>query len=68
MQVKAWLERENQQKEVELKDNSTVLDLLNSLNINPTTVIIAKEDTIVTESALLNNNDEVKILPVVSGG
>jgi len=68
MRVKVWLERENQEKDVELRDNSKVIDLLNNLNINPTTVIISKEDTLITESATLNNEDKIKVFPVVSGG
>ena len=46
----------------------TVQDLLKQLNINPETIIILKNNTIITEDELLKNNDKLEFLSVVSCG
>ena len=51
-----------------LKFEGTVLELLDSLKINPETVIVTKNNELVNQEEQLNNNDEIKILSVVSGG
>ena len=54
--VSVFIDRENKNAELELEKNSIVADLLKNLNINPVTVIVSR------------NNDEIKILSVISGG
>lgn len=63
--AKVFIERENKQLEV---DASTALQLLEKLNINPTTVIITKNNNIITETSLISKEDKIKIIPVISGG
>ena len=46
----------------------TVKELLNKLNINPTTVIVSRNDHLVTEEVKLKEEDDIKIIPIVSGG
>lgn len=46
----------------------SVLALLKKLNINPVTVLVVKNGTLVTEDSKLSDKDEIKILSVVSGG
>ncbi|MBI2662197.1 MoaD/ThiS family protein [Candidatus Woesearchaeota archaeon] len=46
----------------------TVKDLLQQLNINSETVIIIRNNTVITEDELLKNDDEIELLSVVSGG
>jgi len=46
----------------------TVKDLLQQLNINSETIIIIKNNTIITEDEILKNNDKIELLSVVSGG
>ena len=46
----------------------TVKELLKTLNINPTTVIVSKNDQLVTEEETLEEKDNIKIIPIVSGG
>ncbi|MFH1065025.1 MAG: MoaD/ThiS family protein [Nanoarchaeota archaeon] len=46
----------------------SVLALLKKLNINPVTVLVVKNGTLVTEDSKLSEKDNVKILAVVSGG
>ena len=60
-----YLEREEKTvkiKEIEIKEK------LKILKINPTTVIIARNNEIITEDVKLNKDDEIRILPVISGG
>ncbi len=59
------LEREERiikMKEVEIKE------ILKKLKINPTTVIIARNNELITEDVKLNKDDVIKIIPVISGG
>lgn len=52
----------------ERKFNGKAKHLLAELNINPATVVITKNGTLITEEDKLENSDEVKIISVVSGG
>ncbi len=63
--MKIYIERINEYKEVEA---STIKEVLEKLKINPTTVLISKNNELVTEDAKLNENDEIKLLSVISGG
>lgn len=68
MIVKILFDRENKKQTMELDDNSKVNDVLSKLNINPVTVIIARNKEIIAEDEVLKDNDEIDILSVVSGG
>ena len=68
MLIKVFFDRENRNESIELEDESLVSNILEKFNINPVTVIIAKNDEVVTKEEKLNNNDEIKILSVLSGG
>ena len=68
MKINVFIERENKKKTLNLKNGSTTLDLLKSLNINPVTVIVSKNKELITEDQKLRNKDEIKIHSVVSGG
>jgi thiamine biosynthesis protein ThiS len=63
--MKVFIEREDKERQVKAK---TVKELLKKLNINPITVIVAKNNELVTEDEKLNDKDEVKIISVISGG
>ena len=66
--VKIFVDRGNSNKTLELESNSIVADLLKKLNINPVTVIVSRNNELVLEDEKLNNEDEIKILSVISGG
>ncbi|HLC55627.1 MAG TPA: MoaD/ThiS family protein [Candidatus Nanoarchaeia archaeon] len=68
MKIKAFIERENKTKEITLKENSKIIDLLKELKINQTSVFITKNNEIVIEDEKLEDKDEIKILSVISGG
>jgi len=55
-------------KKLELKENSTVKDLLIELNLNPTIVLVTRNNQLTPEIVRLKNKDKLKILEVVSGG
>ena len=44
------------------------MDLLRKINVNKETVLIVKNNTLVTEDSELKNNDNIKLLSVISGG
>jgi thiamine biosynthesis protein ThiS len=66
--VNVFIDRENKNTKLELDTNSVVSDLLKKLNINPVTVIVSRNNELILEEEELNDNDEVKILSVISGG
>ena len=66
--VNIFIDRENKNANLELDNNALVADLLKKLNINPVTVIVARNNELILEDEKLNNNDEIKILSVISGG
>ena len=66
--VKVFVDRNNLNKTIQLEGNSIVLDLLKKLKINPVTVIVSRNNELTLEDEKLKNNDEIKILSVISGG
>jgi len=68
MKIKVYIERTNSTKTVELKNNYKVIDLLKELKIDHTVVLVARSDSLITEDAQLKDNDNIKILSVISGG
>ena len=68
MKINVFIEKVNENKSVELKDDSKVKDLLNELNISANTVLVTVNNNLVIDAIKLNDNDQVKLLSVVSGG
>ena len=68
IKVSVFIDRENKNARLELENNSLVADLLKELNLNPVTVIVSRNNELVLEEEKLNNNDEIRILSVISGG
>lgn len=68
IRVNIFIDRENKNKKLELEKNSIVSDLLKKLNINPVTVIVSRDNELILDDTGLNDNDEIKILSVISGG
>ena len=59
------LEKEDETKTV---DATTLKEIYDKLNINPTTVIATKNNELIIETTVLKSTDEIKIIPVISGG
>lgn len=55
-------------KQLSRKFNGKAAELLKLLKINPETVLVAKNNKLVTDDENLEDADEVKILSVISGG
>ena len=68
MQINVFIERENKKDKIELIENSSLKDLLDKLKINPVTVIISRNNELIQENEELNDNDKIRIMPVISGG
>lgn len=68
IKVNVFIERENKNATIELDKNSIVTDLLKKLSINPVTVIVSRDNELILEDETLNDNDDIKILSVISGG
>ena len=68
IKVNVFIDRENKNAKLDLENNSIVTDLLKKLDINPVTVIGSRNNELILEEEKLNNNDEIRILSVISGG
>jgi sulfur carrier protein len=58
----------NPDREVELRGDRKVRDLLSELSIDPDTVLVIRDRTLVTREERLGDDDRVEIRPVISGG
>ena len=68
IKISIFIDRDNKTKTLELAHNSAVSDLLKKLSINPVTVIVSRNNELILEDEKLKDNDEIKILSVISGG
>ena len=66
--VSAFVDNTGKLQKVELEDGSLVSDILQKLKINPVTVIVSRNGELILETEKLKDNDEIKILSVISGG
>jgi sulfur carrier protein ThiS len=64
--MKVFVERTQENKEINFK--GAVKELLQTLQINPETVIVSKNNELVTVTDIVGENDSIKILSVISGG
>jgi len=63
-----FIERTNEQKQVFTADASSVEALLTHLELNPDEVLVMRNGALVTDDELLEEDDKIKLLSVVSGG
>ncbi len=68
MPVKVILLPEKIHKEVKIKNGMKICDLIEKININPDIVIALKNNLPIPIDSIVRNNDEIKIVRVVSGG
>ena len=68
MQISVFFDRENKEKTIELGKNSLVKDLLANMKINPVTVIVSRDNNIITEDEKINDKDKIRLFSVISGG
>ena len=68
MRIKVYLEEKDKEEFVEI-DGFKVKDVLDKLNIDSGIVIIANKDNeLVTNDYILEEDEGIKIIPVISGG
>ena len=68
MKINVFYDRESKEKTIELDSNLSVKYLLAKMEINPVTVIVSKNDAIITEDEKLNDKDSIRLISVISGG
>jgi sulfur carrier protein len=67
MEVKVFNEKEQTTEQVNFAGN-LVKELLQHLKINPETVLVIKNNEVVTEDEPLQQSDSLELLSVISGG
>ncbi len=63
-----FYDKENREKTIELGADSSVKDLLEKIKVNPVTVIVSRDNNILTEDEKLNDKDKIRLISVISGG
>jgi sulfur carrier protein len=58
----------NPRREVEVRGNRRVREILKELDIIPETVLVIRGDTLVTADQLVTDADTIELRPVMSGG
>jgi sulfur carrier protein len=59
---------EKEDKKLKMKFKGTAKELLKKLDLNIETVLIVRNDELITEDDVINDKDSVKFLSVISGG
>ena len=65
MEIDVFIERINKHTIIKAQ---TIQEIMKKLEINPQTVIIVKNNELITEDEPIKDNDKVKFLSVISGG
>jgi sulfur carrier protein ThiS len=68
VKISIKLSREKDTKEIDLKDGSTVMDLLKELNLKPDTLIVLNNDLPIPVDEELKDKQNLSIILVSSGG
>jgi sulfur carrier protein len=58
----------NPKRDVEVAGPIRVHDLVKRLGLNRESVLVIRDDSLVTGDATLHDNDDIEIRPVISGG
>jgi len=64
--MEVFIEKTNEKRKMQFKGKVSLL--LSKLGVNSESVIVVRNNTVVTEDEMLSDVDFVKILSVVSGG
>jgi len=59
---------EKQDKHLVLEKEFSGAELLRELDINPSTIILVRNNEVILEDEILKKDDDIKILSVISGG
>src|SRR5436309_11612071 len=58
----------NPRREVDLAGPLRVGDVLERLDVNPETVIVIRDDTLITKDEEVSDHETIELRPVISGG
>lgn len=64
--MQVYIEREDRQ--LQMKFKGTVAELLEQLKINKGTVLVTRDNELLTSDEKVEDADEIRILSVISGG
>ena len=64
--MQVFVERENKKQTIQFA--GTVDELLKKMNINSETVLVVRNDVLLTSDFELNDTDSIQLLSVISGG
>jgi sulfur carrier protein ThiS len=70
MRMKVYIEKDDKFIDVKIGKSKKISgkQLLNKIKINPSAIILVKDDEVVLDDETLEDDNEIKILSVVSGG
>ena len=68
MIIRVNISRSDKIKEIKINKNSTILDLLNKLDLKPDTVIVMKDNMPIPIDEKLTDDQDLSIIIVSSGG
>ena len=68
--MKVYIEKDDKSLEIKVSKIKKITgkQLLEELKINPSTIILVKNNEVVLDDEILEDDNEIKILSVVSGG
>ena len=66
--MEVYIEKENATRQIKLKENKKIKEIVKELGISINSVILVKNDSICLEDEIVSDKDKIKILSVVSGG
>ena len=66
--MKVRIAYRGRKKDIQLNDKARVSDIFQKTEINPETVIVKRNDEILTEDEKLKENDNIELIRIVSGG
>ena len=68
MIIRVNISRSDKIKDIQINKNSTILDLLNKLDLKPDTVIVMRDNMPIPIDETLTDDQELSIIIVSSGG
>lgn len=68
MQITVEILPQNKIKKLKIKKNAKIIEVLKKLEINPDIVVVFRKNSPLPIDEVLNENDRLKIVRVVSGG
>lgn len=64
--MKVFIQKDN--KTIEIEGKKSVKKVLQQLDINPETVLVVRDGELLTQDTILEENDEIEVISVISGG